>query len=157
MRLHLEAPALLVVLGTGCGPQPPGRDQPPAEQPAASTPAPSSASAATITDKDWILVSLGKRSAPLGAGDRPLTLRLDSASSRATGFAGCNRYSGGYTLAGDSLKFSPAVSTKMSCGESDQVEQGYLAMLPLVVSFTATDTSLVLSGPGGALARFRKQ
>jgi heat shock protein HslJ len=93
----------------------------------------------------------------MGAGDRPLTLRLESAGSRAVGFAGCNRYSGAYTLAGDSLRFGPAISTKMSCGAADQIEQGYLAMLPVVVTYAAADTSLVLNGPGGSLARFRKQ
>ncbi|MGH7516438.1 MAG: META domain-containing protein [Gemmatimonadales bacterium] len=144
--------ALLLSAVIGCGPKPPADDEPPQD-----TPTPPAAAAAPITDRDWILVALGERPAPLGAGDRPLTLRLESASSRAVGFAGCNRYSGNYILGGDSLKFGPAISTKMSCGASDQVEQGFLAMLPLIVSYAATDSSLTLHGPGGPLARFRKQ
>ena len=147
----------LVAVG-GCGPKPPAQDEPPPDRPApAEAAAPAPATAGAITDQDWILAQLGERTAPMGAGNRPPTLRLQSAESRAVGFAGCNRYSGGYTLAGDSLKFGPAISTKMSCGEADQVERGFLAMLPLVVTYTATDTSLVLNGPGGPLARFRKQ
>ncbi len=102
-------------------------------------------------------MALGERAAPLGADDRPLTLRLESGASRAVGFAGCNRYSGSYTLAGDSLKFGPAISTKMSCGASDEVERSYLATLPLVVTYAVADDTLTLNGPGGTLARFRKQ
>lgn len=146
--------AFLTLAALGCDAKPPAQDGPPPSDLPEATPA--ADAAAPITDQDWILVALGERSSPKGAGERPLTLRLESASSRAVGFAGCNRYSASYTLAGDSLKFGPAMSTKMSCGESDQVERAYLAMLPLVVTYTATDSSLTLSGPGGALAQFRK-
>jgi putative lipoprotein len=149
----LRAAAAAVALA-GCGPKPPDEPRdagpPPANAPA-SRPA-----TATITDRDWHLVAIGEQPAPMGAGDRPITLRLESSGTRAVGFAGCNRYSGPFTLAGDSLRFGPAISTKMSCGDADQVEQGFLAMLPLVVSYEATDTSLVLNGPGGPLARFRQ-
>ncbi len=159
--LHARAgpAALLIMLASSCGPKPQPQGEPDANAPPAGAQPPAAQAAApmSLVDQDWILTALGERDAPLGAGDRPLTLRLDSASSRATGFAGCNRFGAGYTLAGDSLKFGPAISTKMSCGESDRIEQGYLAMLPLVVTYAATDTSLVLNGPGGALARFRKQ
>jgi heat shock protein HslJ len=156
MRTRIGSLALFAL--AACGPKPPAQDEPPSDRSAQPAPAaPAAAGTSPITDQDWILVELGERPAPMGAGNRPLTLRLQSAESRAVGFAGCNRYSGGYTLAADSLRFGPAISTKMSCGEADKVEQGYLAMLPLVVTYAATDTSLVLNGPGGALARFRKQ
>jgi heat shock protein HslJ len=153
-RRALALPLVALLLSTGCGPKPPADEEPPQDPP---TPPPAAATAASIVDRDWILVAMGERPAPLGAGDRPVTLRLESASSRAVGFAGCNRYSGNYVLGGDSLKFGPAISTKMSCGEaSDRVEQSFLAMLPLLVSYAATDSSLTLHGPGGPLAQFRK-
>jgi heat shock protein HslJ len=148
----LAATAFLAL--AGCGPKP-------ADEPADAGPPPGKASASdpapgTITDREWHLVAMGELPAPMGAGSRPITLRLESSGTRAVGFAGCNRYSGPFTLAGDSLRFGPAISTKMSCGDADQVEQGFLAMLPLVVGYEATATSLVLNGPGGPLARFRQ-
>lgn len=111
--------------------------------------------AAPITDREWTLVQLGENSSPAGNGGKPVTMTLASAETRASGNAGCNRYSGPYTLSGTSLSFGPAISTKMACNEGMDVETAYLSMLPNVTSFAATDSSLVLLGANGALARFR--
>ena len=112
-------------------------------------------SAITITDRDWNLVQLGDNLSPTGNGGKPVTLTLASAETRASGNAGCNRYSGPYTLSGASLSFGPAISTKMACNEGMDVEMAYLSMLPNVTSFQATDSTLVLTGANGELARFR--
>lgn len=137
--------ALAAVLATlGCGRTPP-----------AETPAKAVAAARPITDRDWQLVSLGERTDPKGAGGRPITLRLDAATSRAAGFAGCNRYSAGYVLTADSLKFTAPISTKMACADGMEVEGGFLAALSTVVTYQASDSSLSLHGPAGPLARLR--
>lgn len=86
---------------------------------------------------------------------RPATIQFDPTTGRAAGFAGCNRYSAGYTLAGDSLTFGPAVSTKMACAGGDELERAYLAMLPAIRSYALSDSTLTLNGSGGPLARFR--
>jgi heat shock protein HslJ len=141
----LTLPAMAVaLLGIGCGRTPPAEAPPKAA--AASRP---------ITDRDWQLVALGERTDPKGAGGRAITLRLDAATARAAGFAGCNRYSAGYVLTPDSLKFTAPISTKMACDDGMDVEASFLAVLPAAVTYHASDTSLSLSGPGGALARFR--
>ena len=135
---------MLLGVALGCGKQPPAGEPPKA------------AVATTITDRDWVLAELGGKPAPLGSGKRSVTLRLDPATSRAAGFAGCNRYGARYTVAGDTgLTFGPAMSTKMACGDGDDVERMFLAVLPAVTGYRATDSSLTLSGPGGPLARFR--
>jgi putative lipoprotein len=132
---------LLIVLA--CGPQPPALEQPPA------------ASTAPLDDREWILVGLGDQDAPLGASGRAATIQFDPAKGRVAGFAGCNRYSAGYALAGDSLTFGPAISTKMACADGDELERSYLATLPEVRSYQRSDSTLTLSGSGGSLARFR--
>jgi heat shock protein HslJ len=109
---------------------------------------------APITDRDWELVELGAQSSPLGRGKQPATLRLESSSSRAVGFAGCNRFSASYTLAGDSLRFGPAIATKMACVDGDELERSFLGALPVVATYEATDSVLILKGPGGPLAHF---
>ena len=135
--------ALWLLTVAACGPKPPAPEQPPA------------ASAASLDNREWVLVRLGEVAAPLGAGGRPATLQFDPTTGRAAGFAGCNRYSAGYTFAGDSLTFGPAISTKMACADGDELERGYLAMLPAIRSYALSDSTLTLNGSGGPLARFR--
>lgn len=135
--------ALSLLIVFACGPKPPASEQPPA------------ASAASLDDREWILVGLGELAAPLGAGGRPATIQFDPANGRAAGFAGCNRYSAEYTLAGDSLTFGPAISTKMACADGDELERSYLATLPEIRSYERSDSTLTLSGSGSPLARFR--
>jgi heat shock protein HslJ len=111
----------------------------------------------TIEDRTWVLVAIGERTNPLGNGGRPATLRLDRASGRAAGSAGCNRYAGPYTLRGDSLTFGPAISTKMACTEGMELESAWLGALATFVTWDATDSSLTLHGSTGAQARFRPE
>ena len=89
---------------------------------------------------------------PLGAGGRRVTLNLDPAENRATGFAGCNRYSGPYTVRGDSISFGPAISTRMACNQGMDVETEYLGVLPRVIRYSVADTTLTLFGTQGQIA-----
>jgi putative lipoprotein len=115
------------------------------------------AASAAMVEREWALVTLGDSAAPQGSGGKPATIRFDSAASRAAGFAGCNRYSAPYTVAGDSLGFGPAISTKMACAEGDALERAYLAIIPNVTGFQMTDSTLTLTGSSGTLAVFRAQ
>jgi heat shock protein HslJ len=117
--------------------------------------APSSPDRAGITDREWVLTRVGDLASPAGNGGQPVTLTLQSSDHRAFGNAGCNRYSGPYTLEGNRLTFGPAISTKMACAEGMEVETALLSMLPEVTAFAATDSSLTLSGAAGPLATFR--
>lgn len=123
----------------------------------ASAPRSDGSQGQAIVEREWALVTLGDSAAPLGSGGKPATIRFDSASSRAGGFAGCNRYSAPYTMAGDSLHFGPAISTKMACAEGDSLERAYLAIIPEVSGYKASDSTLTLTGSAGALAGFRAQ
>ena len=129
----------------------------PADSVATPTPPTVAATSMTITDRDWALTGLGERTNPMGNGERPPTLRLESATTRASGFAGCNRFNGPYTLSGDSLSFGALVSTKMACAQGNDVEVAYLAALAEVRSFTVTDSVLTLVGSGTPVAIFRAQ
>lgn len=135
----LSGGAFAAMVGAGCGGAAVGAGK---------------ADAAAITDRDWELAAIDGQPSPLGAGGRPVTLRLDAAAGRAGGFAGCNRYSAPYRLHHDSLSFGPAISTKMACTEGMDLERRYLVALPVITSFTRTDSTLTLSGPSGPLAQF---
>jgi heat shock protein HslJ len=62
----------------------------------------------------------------------PLTLALSTATGQrhASGFSGCNRYMGSYTLKDGKLSFGPLGSTRMSCmTPGGQIEAAYLDAL----------------------------
>jgi putative lipoprotein len=137
----------------------------PREEQTQGSPAPESSalqSPATVTtpsvpiaDRDWELVELGGVTDLRGSSGRSATLRLDSATSRATGFAGCNRFNASFRIAGDSLTIEDAVSTKMACDRGMELESRFLAALPEVRTYALVDSVLTLNGAGGPLARFR--
>lgn len=143
MRFAFAASGALLLLAACTSPQ----KQPSQEQSTMPARTP-------ITDRDWVLVAIGEQSSPAGRGNQPATLRLEASTSRAVGFAGCNRFSASYTLAGDSLRFGPAMATKMACADGDELERSFLGALPLVATYEATDSALILKGARGTLARF---
>jgi heat shock protein HslJ len=63
---------------------------------------------------------------------RPITLDLSTASGqrRASGFSGCNRYTGSYMLKDGLLSFGPLAGTRMACaGAGGEIEGAYLDAL----------------------------
>jgi heat shock protein HslJ len=142
MWFAYAARAALVLLAACPGP----RQQAKQEQ--------SAVPARTITDREWVLVALGNE-ASAGRGNQPATLRFDAIDSHAAGFAGCNHFRASYTMADNGLRFGPALATKMACAEGDELERSFLAVLPLVTGYEATDSALILTDASGPLARFR--
>ena len=110
----------------------------------------------TITDRDWELVAIGDKPAPLGAGSKPVTLRLDAEQKRATGFGGCNRYSGSFEQKADQLTFGPMAATKMACTQGTQIEDAYLPALGTTQSWELADGVLLLKAAGVPILRFRE-
>jgi heat shock protein HslJ len=73
---------------------------------------------------------------------------------RVSGSGGCNRFSGEYTLEGDSLAIGPVASTRMACFEPEGVgeqESAYFAALARTASWTFRDERLQLRAADGAL------
>jgi heat shock protein HslJ len=127
----------------------------PAAMPDTNAPAPAAAPQDTMLENtEWSLVELGGKPM-LGAGNRPLTLRLDPAGKRASGFAGCNRYSGSYELAGNSLKFGPTIMTKMACDQGMDAEAAWADVLGRVTAWRIAGGNLELLAGDAVLAKFR--
>lgn len=108
--------------------------------------------AASVAGREWRLLELNGRPAPSGAGGRAATLRLDDGS--ASGFAGCNRFSGGYQMGESSLTFSTLAATRMACEQGMELEREYLAALEATRSWRMTPQGLELLGERGVLVRF---
>jgi heat shock protein HslJ len=111
----------------------------------------------SVSGVDWELMELDAKTASTGAGGRRATLRFDADSARVSGFAGCNRFAGSYTLSGDSLRFGPLVMTRMACSDGMELERNLSAALEATRRYELSSTQLKLFGPSKAIARFSRQ
>jgi putative lipoprotein len=111
----------------------------------------------SVSGVDWELMELDGKTASTGAGGRRATLRFDADTARVSGFSGCNRFAGAYTLAGDSLRFGQLIMTRMACDRGMDLESGLSAALDATRRYELSSTQLKLFGPSGAVARFSRQ
>ena len=112
---------------------------------------------AAVAGADWELMELTGQSAPTGAGGRRATIRFEADTSRITGFAGCNRYFGTYTLSGTALRFGPVGMTRMACAAGMQLEQQLSTALGATRGYTLNASQLTLLGSEGPVARFERR
>lgn len=94
---------------------------------------------------NWQLVSGTQNGAdlPLDAAN-PLT--IDFETELFSGHAGCNAFSGAYTLDGSTMDLGAIASTQMAC-EALDLENMYLAGLSEVDTASSDGDQLTLSGP----------
>lgn len=107
----------------------------------ASAPAPdpfNPAATQLLDDTHWTLTGWQQangtpRAVPSGgASGEPLTLDLSTTGGQrhASGFSGCNRFAGSYTLKDGLLSFGTLASTRMACvGPGDEIEPAFLDAL----------------------------
>ena len=122
-------------------------------------PAPAHRAQPTLRGTAWKLQALQAPEGPtlINPPGRPPELLLATDSERLSGNSGCNRLLGGFQLAGDQLRFSQLVSTKMACAaEVMAFEQQYLKALEQVRQWNIDKRSLLLQdGTGRSLLLFR--
>ncbi len=103
----------------------------------------------TLTNKTWYLKSYRSSdgSQQLVIPDTSITLVV-SRDGRFNGSAGCNSYSGAYTVEGELINWGPVTCTAMYCPEPDGImeqESEYIRLLENTTRFSASDEFLVLS------------
>jgi copper homeostasis protein (lipoprotein) len=109
----------------------------------------------TIEGKTWRLTELPGQSLAAIEPERAPSLTLDPATRRASGSAGCNRFSGTYELHGNTLRFGPLATTRMACPpEIMAVEDALLKALAAETAWSLQDGTLVLTREGQLVARF---
>jgi heat shock protein HslJ len=109
-----------------------------------------------LIDVEWRLTHLGSEPAPVGAGDRQVTMRFAGTEGRVSGFGGCNRYAGTYVLRGDSLRFSPLMMTRMACDKGMDLEVRYAALLETVRRARVANGALELLAGDSIVARYKR-
>ena len=83
----------------------------------------------------------------------PPTLLLEDGN--ASGFGGCNTFTGGYELDGDSISIGPLAGTLMACElQKMAVEGAYMPALEAADAWSIDGDELVLSSGGEETLRF---
>lgn len=110
------------------------------------------------TDTIWRVVAIGGETLPRLAGNRAPTLLLESAEGRASGFTGCNRMTGSFSIEGETIRFGPLASTRMACEEpAAHVEMGYMQSLQLITRWRRRAGGLeLLDAQGSVRLRLEK-
>ncbi len=96
----------------------------------------------------WVVEDIGGR----GVVDRARTDLVLSPEGRAAGHGGCNRFTGGYTLDGASLRFGALAATRMACAPAlmDQ-ERRFFAAMAEVRGWRFEQGRLLLTDAGGGV------
>jgi putative lipoprotein len=122
---------------------------------ASTAPVPASSSP---ENSEWTLVRLGERAVTRSDKQRPPNLMMSSGQKRVSGFGGCNRFTGSYTLQGDQLKFGQLAGTMMACVEGMDQEQAFYKALGSASAWRITEQQLeLLDASGKSLATFSSE
>jgi heat shock protein HslJ len=105
----------------------------------------------------WQLVPpAGAAGDPNDAKAAPLTVRF--ADGRATGFSGCNRFTGGYTRDGDAIIVGRLAGTMMACPEPRMAaEKAFLDALPGKHGVAIAGDRLTLTPASGTPLAFQAE
>jgi heat shock protein HslJ len=111
----------------------------------------------TLERTSWRLASLpGHAPAALAALERGMTARFEA--GRITGFAGCNTFTGPYTLKENRLTVGVLAGTMMACPEPAMLlERAFHAALTGTFSYAITGDRLSLTADSGARLPFDKE
>jgi heat shock protein HslJ len=118
----------------------------------AEKPAPAHRAQLNLRGTDWKLQAVQAPKGPtlINPLGRPPELLLATDSERLRGNSCCNRLLGNFQLAGDQLRFSQLVSTKMACtADVMAFEQQYLKALVQVRQWNIDKRSLLLQDRAG--------
>jgi heat shock protein HslJ len=107
-------------------------------------------------DSRWNVVAIADAggalaTVPAGIG---VDLAIDAAGGRASGSAGCNRWSAGATIDGARIAFGPAAASKRYCGAPEgvmAVEGAFLAALGRVAQARSAGGRVQLCAEDGAV------
>jgi heat shock protein HslJ len=107
-----------------------------------------------LTGVEWQVSELsGHKVVPSVDRQQPFIV-FDAAKTQASGYAGCNRFFGGYELNGKVLKFGPIGATRRACPDLEEaVETEFFKVLDATRRWRIVDGTLELLNGDLVLAR----
>lgn len=101
----------------------------------------------------WVLVEING-TAIVQNDSKKLFIQLDPATKGISGFAGCNRLSGGYVLDGKKIKFS-TITTRMFCQDEMKTEDDFIQGLNKIAEFSIEEHELSLKQGKNVILKFQ--
>jgi putative lipoprotein len=98
----------------------------------------------------WKLTRLGGSPVHVSERQSEPHLILAQGKMQVSGSGGCNRFTGGYTLEGDTLRFSRMASTMMACVDGMEQERRFFSDLAKVARYRIAGDQLELLDDSGA-------
>lgn len=102
-----------------------------------------------LQGKEWKLESMRIGETIFTPGHAVPTLTFTE-DHKVAGFAGCNRFFGGYTLTGRVISFGNIGATKMFCDDTMSIEDAYLHLLSAERRALFSESKLILSADDGS-------
>lgn len=107
-----------------------------------------------LTGVEWRVSKLSGHTVALSVDRQQPFIIFDAAKTQASGYAGCNRFFGGYELNGEALKFGPIGATKRACPDLEEgVETEFFKVLDVTRGWRIVDGTLELLNGDLVLAR----
>jgi putative lipoprotein len=109
-------------------------------------------SPAVLTGIDWRIATIGGAPIPPEARDPILNFKTTADGAAFAASAGCNRFVGQATIAGDTLAIGPTASTRMACPPPlDRAEAALAAALAATARWQTDGRTLRLLDAAGAV------
>ena len=105
---------------------------------------------AALRNSYWKLTWLGESPVHVAENQSEPHLILAEGNTQVSGSGGCNRFTGGFTLKGDTLRFSRMASTMMACVDGMEQEGRFLRDLAKVARYRIAGDQLELMDDSGA-------
>ena len=111
-----------------------------------------------LVGTQWTLAEMDGKALTAPEGLRTPSLQLDSATKRASGTSGINRFFGSYESSGVNLKFGPLAGTKMGGPPAAMaVEGAFMKAMASVTSFNIASNRLELKAGDKTVLSFQSQ
>lgn len=94
---------------------------------------------------EWRLVSLSGKKAAKGESGHQLSLMFDNEFNKVSGYAGCNRFFGTFTIEQNNIQVSSLGMTRKFCAKKSELEASYTRALQQATQYVIEDNNLVLS------------
>jgi heat shock protein HslJ len=107
-----------------------------------------------LTGTYWRLAQLDGEPVAVAEGTPLPHIALHADTERVAGFGGCNRFFGRYSVTDKAISIQPLGGTRVSCPDTDALEQSFLRALAATDQYVVNGGGLTLIGDGREILVF---